>query len=67
MIKNQMTRMFAMIIGTTLVMAVSGCAFSGPGTHVGGNGFTDEVSGKPTESKASKPSEPDEPDLPVLK
>ena len=41
MIKNEMERVFALTMGSVLVLAVSGCAFSGPGTHPGGNGYSD--------------------------
>lgn len=57
MIGNAMTRVFAMLVGSALVLAVSGCAFSGPGTHVGGNGFTDEVT--PGEGSEKPVPEPD--------
>lgn len=68
MIKNEVARIFALAMGSVLVLAVSGCAFSGPGTHVGGNGFTDEVVPKDGGEKAAKPTPPDdEDDLPVLK
>jgi len=69
MIKNEIARVFALAMGSVLVLAVSGCAFSGPGTHVGGNGFTDETVPKGSGEKAAKPTPPpdDEDDLPVLK
>ncbi|CAN1572566.1 hypothetical protein MCELHM10_03367 [Paracoccaceae bacterium] len=66
MIKNEMERVFALTMGSVLVLAVSGCAFSGPGTHPGGNGYSDEAVLKGTGEKAAKPTPPDdEDDLPV--
>lgn len=66
MAKNEMARVFALAVGSVLVLAVSGCAFSGPGTHVGGNGFTDEAVPKGDGENAAKPTPPDDDDdLPV--
>jgi hypothetical protein len=64
--KDEMARVFALAMGSALVLAVSGCAFSGPGTHVGGNGFTDETVPKGNGESAAKPTPPDdEDDLPI--
>ena len=59
MIKNEMARVLALMVGSAFVLAVSGCAFSGPGTHPGGDGFTDV--GSPTSDVTEEKPIPEDP------
>ncbi|HMS93925.1 MAG: hypothetical protein JNN02_00365 [Tabrizicola sp.] len=67
--KNEVARAFTLAMGLALVMAITGCAFSGPGTHIGGSGVEPVTTEKAKEEKSAKASapEPEEPDLPVLR
>ncbi|MBL9046896.1 MAG: hypothetical protein JNK34_06220 [Tabrizicola sp.] len=64
--KKEVARAFTLAMGLALVMAITGCAFSGPGTHIGGSGVAPAPEEKSTEKKSAKAS-PSEPELPVLR